>query len=128
MPTKSRRRAPGHLTKGVSHDGHARNGRASANGKANEEHVRSGILRARKVTPKESEEDPQVRKVHEMTYNEWEEFEGQRYTGMKVGSHHKWYYDQGVWREEKMTRTNGPSISPLRNIEREFLFHHAFGH
>src|SRR2546430_6690744 len=31
------------------------------------------------------------------------EFEGQRYTGMKIGRGHKWYYDQGVWKEKKMT-------------------------
>jgi hypothetical protein len=44
-----------------------------------------------------------VEKAHEETYNTWKEFEGQRYTGMKIGSHHKWYYDQGIWREQKMT-------------------------
>jgi hypothetical protein len=44
-----------------------------------------------------------VERAHEETYNEWKQFEGQRYTGMKIGSHHKWYYDQGVWKERKMT-------------------------
>ena len=36
------------------------------------------------------------------TYNEFKQFEGRRYTGMKVGGHHKWYYDQGVWKEKKV--------------------------
>jgi hypothetical protein len=37
------------------------------------------------------------------TYNEFKEFEGKRYTGMKVGRSHKWYYDKGEWREKKVT-------------------------
>src|SRR2546423_3632167 len=37
------------------------------------------------------------------TYNEFKEFEGQRYTGMKIGRSHKWYYDKGEWKEKKIT-------------------------
>jgi hypothetical protein len=37
------------------------------------------------------------------TYNEFKEFEGKQYTGMKVGRHHKWYYDKGEWKEKKVT-------------------------
>lgn len=37
------------------------------------------------------------------TYNEFKEFEGKRYTGMKVGRSHKWNYDKGVWKETKIT-------------------------
>src|ERR671924_1560367 len=37
------------------------------------------------------------------TYNKFKEHEGQRYTGMKIGRSHKWYYDQGVWKEKKIT-------------------------
>jgi hypothetical protein len=29
------------------------------------------------------------------TYNEFKVFEGKKYTGMKVGGRHKWYYDNG---------------------------------
>ena len=36
------------------------------------------------------------------TYNQYKSFEGRRYTGMKVGGHHKWHYDKGVWREKKV--------------------------
>jgi hypothetical protein len=36
-------------------------------------------------------------------YNEFKEFEGHRYTGMKIGRSHKWYYDRGVWTEKKIT-------------------------
>lgn len=36
------------------------------------------------------------------TYNKFKEFEGKRYTGMKVGRGHKWYYDQGEWKEKKV--------------------------
>lgn len=37
------------------------------------------------------------------TYNEFKQFEGAQYTGMKVGRSHKWYYDKGEWRETKIT-------------------------
>jgi hypothetical protein len=37
------------------------------------------------------------------TYNKFKDFEGRRYTGMKIGRGHKWYYDQGVWNEKKVT-------------------------
>jgi hypothetical protein len=36
-------------------------------------------------------------------YNEFKQFEGHQYTGMKVGRSHKWYYDKGEWRETKIT-------------------------
>ena len=38
-----------------------------------------------------------------VSYNEFKEYEGQRYTGMKVGRSHKWYYDRGDWKETKIT-------------------------
>lgn len=37
------------------------------------------------------------------TYDQFKEFEGRRYTGMKIGRSHKWYYDQGEWKEKKVT-------------------------
>ena len=37
------------------------------------------------------------------TYNEFKQFEGQQYSGMKVGRSDKWYYDKGEWRETKIT-------------------------
>jgi hypothetical protein len=37
------------------------------------------------------------------TYNEFKKFEGQQYTGMKIGRSHKWYYDKGEWKEKKVT-------------------------
>lgn len=36
------------------------------------------------------------------SYNELKEFEGKKYTGMKVGGRHKWYYDKGEWEEKKI--------------------------
>ena len=35
------------------------------------------------------------------TYNEFKEFEGKKYTGMRVGGSHIWYYDKGEWKEKK---------------------------
>jgi len=37
------------------------------------------------------------------SYNALKDYHGQRYTGMKIGRHHKWYYDQGEWKEKKIT-------------------------
>jgi hypothetical protein len=36
------------------------------------------------------------------TYNAFKVFEGKKYTGMKVGGRHKWYYDKGEWKETKV--------------------------
>jgi hypothetical protein len=45
----------------------------------------------------------QVESDAAVSYNEFKEFEGQRYTGMQIGRSHKWYYDQGEWKEKKIT-------------------------
>jgi hypothetical protein len=37
------------------------------------------------------------------TYEEYKKFGGRQYTGMKVGRSHKWYYDNGEWKEKKVT-------------------------
>jgi hypothetical protein len=45
----------------------------------------------------------QLKKDISASYNQFKEFEGKQYTGMKVGRSHKWNYDAGVWREKKVT-------------------------
>jgi hypothetical protein len=37
------------------------------------------------------------------SYNNFKVFKGSTYTGMQVGRSHKWYYDQGEWKETKIT-------------------------
>lgn len=37
------------------------------------------------------------------SYNEFKEFHGKKYTGMKVGRSHSWHYDKGDWKEKKQT-------------------------
>ena len=37
------------------------------------------------------------------TYNQFKVFEGRKYTGMRVGGRHKWYYEKGEWIEKKVT-------------------------
>src|SRR5438067_1949971 len=37
------------------------------------------------------------------SYNEFKEFEGRQYSGMKVGRSHNWNYDPGIWKETKIT-------------------------
>ena len=36
------------------------------------------------------------------TYNQFKVFEGKKYTGMRVGGRHKWYYEKGEWKETKV--------------------------
>ena len=36
-------------------------------------------------------------------YDAFKQFQGKRYTGMKVGRSHKWRYDPGEWKETKVT-------------------------
>lgn len=54
-------------------------------------------LSSAKRSRNEARSDPAV------SYNEFKEYEGQRYTGMKIGRSHKWRYDQGEWKETKIT-------------------------
>ena len=54
-------------------------------------------MAAKRTTNKSGESDPAV------SYNEFKSYEGRRYTGMKVGRSHKWYYDKGEWKEKKIT-------------------------
>src|SRR5205814_6280798 len=50
-----------------------------------------------KRSTNEPKSDPAV------SYNDFKEHEGQRYSGMKIGRSHKWYYDRGEWKEKKIT-------------------------
>ncbi len=36
------------------------------------------------------------------SYNAIKQFEGRKYTGMRVGGSHSWYYRQGEWKETKV--------------------------
>src|SRR4051812_44851900 len=38
-----------------------------------------------------------------VSYNELKQYEGQRYTCMKIGRSHKWHYEPGDWKETKIT-------------------------
>jgi hypothetical protein len=58
---------------------------ATLNGKSN------------KRTQKEADKDLSK------SYNQFKEYEGKQYTGMKIGRSHKWYYDKGEWKETKVT-------------------------
>jgi hypothetical protein len=45
----------------------------------------------------------EIRKHISNGYNEYKDFEGKKYTGMRVGGTHQWYYDKGEWKEKKIT-------------------------
>ena len=44
----------------------------------------------------------EIRKHISNGYNEYKDFEGKKYTGMRVGGTHQWYYDKGEWKEKKI--------------------------
>ena len=52
---------------------------------------------ARRASARSTRSDPAT------SYDRFKEYEGQRYTGMKVGRSHKWHYDRGDWKETKIT-------------------------
>jgi hypothetical protein len=37
------------------------------------------------------------------SYNHYKKFNGQQYTGMQIGRSHHWHYDEGDWKETKIT-------------------------
>lgn len=45
----------------------------------------------------------EARKGAAWTYSEFKEFEGKRYTCMKVGKGHTWHYGKVDWKEKKVT-------------------------
>ena len=47
------------------------------------------VVKPSSAKQRKARSDPAV------SYNDFKEFEGQRYTGMKIGRSHKWYYDRG---------------------------------
>src|SRR6187401_3171561 len=53
--------------------------------------------------PKTRSLKKEAKKDLSKSYNEFKNFEGQQYTGMKIGRSHKWYYDPGEWKETKVT-------------------------
>jgi hypothetical protein len=48
--------------------------------------------------------EQEIKKDISKGYNEYKEFKGRKYTGMRVGGTHRWYYDKGEWKETKSTR------------------------
>ena len=44
-----------------------------------------------------------IRKHISNGYNEYKDFEGKKYTGIRMGGTRQWYYDKGEWKEKKIT-------------------------
>src|SRR4051812_42763905 len=49
------------------------------------------------MSGKEPKSDPSV------SYDRFKEYEGRKYTGVKIGRGHTWKYDPGEWKETKIT-------------------------
>ncbi|HEY0739939.1 MAG TPA: hypothetical protein VGD40_00705 [Chryseosolibacter sp.] len=61
------------------------------------------MARVKTKSRKPVKRNAEAKKDLAKSYNKFKEFEGQQYTGMKVGRSHKWYYDKGEWKEKKLT-------------------------
>src|SRR5690349_9938790 len=57
----------------------------------------------REVAPKKISSAKNMKKDIAATYNEFKEYEGKQYMGMKIGRSHHWHYDPGDWKETKIT-------------------------
>ena len=44
----------------------------------------------------------EIRKHISNGYNEYKDFEGKKYTGIRMGGTRQWYYDKGEWKEKKI--------------------------
>ncbi|MFX1294244.1 MAG: hypothetical protein ACFFD2_05225, partial [Promethearchaeota archaeon] len=52
----------------------------------------------------EESNEPQIIELDKRKhYNAFKEYNGQKYTGMKVGGTHNWNYNNGLWNEIKVT-------------------------
>lgn len=76
---------------------------ASSKTSAKKTKASSKTSKKKKPVTSRAQEAKEVEKDLAATYNHWKTFEGQQYTGMKVGRSHKWYYDKGIWRDKKIT-------------------------
>jgi len=56
-----------------------------------------------KAAPKAKKSSKEPRSEEAASYDRFKEYEGQRYTGMKIGRTHSWNYDSGRWKEKKIT-------------------------
>lgn len=55
-----------------------------------------------------------------MAYDDIKEFNGQKYTGMRVGGEHAWIYPNGLWRERKVAPDRWEFIfSSIKERERK---------
>ena len=66
------------------------------------EHNGSMIIMGLESIPSKGDEIRQHFSKAYNQYNQYKEFEGRKYTGMKVGGTHHWYYDRGEWKEKKV--------------------------
>ena len=57
-------------------------------------------------TKKATEDKPKkkaTKKNLSASYNKYKTYNGQQYTGMAIGHSHHWHYDEGDWKETKIT-------------------------
>ena len=68
-------------------------------------------LRTPGVVMAKANRQARARSTNRSSYDAFKDYEGRRYTGMKIGRGHKWRYDEGDWIEKKLRLKNGRSGS-----------------
>lgn len=60
---------------------------------------------ARKSSPKKKLSKTKLAKKKDLSagYNKYKLYNGKQYTGMQIGRGHHWHYDEGDWKETKIT-------------------------
>jgi len=54
-------------------------------------------------TGKNTQQKAEPKKNFSFSYNQFKDYNGTQYTGMKIGRSHRWHYDKGDWKEKKIT-------------------------
>src|SRR5437762_2893290 len=60
-------------------------------------------VRRKSPAAKKSTKRGELKKNITYSYNQFKDYKGTQYTGMKIGRSHKWFYDKGEWKEKKIT-------------------------
>lgn len=57
----------------------------------------------KKASAKKTAKTKAAKKNYGESYNRYKLHQGKQYTGMSIGRSHKWYYEEGVWLDKKVT-------------------------
>jgi hypothetical protein len=65
--------------------------------------LKKTIMKTKQASGKAGAKKKSAKKDIAASYNQYKFYNGKQYTGMKIGRSHTWLYDQGQWKEKKIT-------------------------